>query len=184
MFLLILNDSFNRLFQDVHLHSTMFLLIRDFMSLMRRRVMNLHSTMFLLILYTDILVKPGDTDLHSTMFLLIRVSGLISKFSLSPFTFHYVSTYTGRQVTDPVWIIRIYIPLCFYLYNQRVPGEPSDRGHLHSTMFLLIHIQVLEFFKRSLIYIPLCFYLYLYISCAPVGSSQFTFHYVSTYTLM
>ena len=100
------------------------------------------------------------------------------------FTFHYVSTYTGRQVTDPVWIIRIYIPLCFYLYNQRVPGEPSDRGHLHSTMFLLIHIQVLEFFKRSLIYIPLCFYLYLYISCAPVGSSQFTFHYVSTYTLM
>ena len=99
----------------------------------------------------------------------------------------------------------IYIPLCFYLYLVSGLITNAPQLNLHSTMFLLIPDWFLPTKSTERIYIPLCFYLYalwadlrrrllhlhstmfllirvwLYsLSAYP----SFTFHYVSTYTVV
>ena len=101
---------------------------------------------------------PDIRNLHSTMFLLIRDKGDKGDKG-DTFTFHYVSTYT-----DPD------------------PEESRCHTHLHSTMFLLIQSSPLILPHTFHIYIPLCFYLYLPAIRMRIRISQFTFHYVSTYT--
>ena len=60
-------------------------------------------------------------------------------------------------------VLEIYIPLCFYLYPYSIVHDSS----------------------MSDIYIPLCFYLYSEILCFhPPLYETFTFHYVSTYTIL
>ena len=78
-------------------------------------------------------------------------------------------------------LMRIYIPLCFYLYNLRWSVLWTDMiftfhyvstytqlnslmlslvRNLHSTMFLLIRKNPIYMIIDIIIYIPLCFYLY------------------------
>ena len=68
--------------------------------------------------YTCILLLPCNhlLYLHSTMFLLI-LSSRTMRLIRDSFTFHYVSTYTLGICCRPIHHIKIYIPLCFYLYN-------------------------------------------------------------------
>ena len=121
---------------------------------------HLHSTMFLLIPLSRIVVPDMDRHLHSTMFLLIPPSGdrclqfqdsftfhyvstytCRSGFSFPrqfPFTFHYVSTYTEKCVVVFSTSVKIYIPLCFYLYSYWAGLGIDENTNLHSTMFLLI----------------------------------------------
>ena len=98
----------------------------------------------------------------------------------------------------------IYIPLCFYLYDNFCSKCGQRIRHLHSTMLLLIrisifpHIQCASFtfhyastytalmFQAGYtnrIYIPLCFYLYSKTGEKYIYIRKFTFHYASTYTL-
>ena len=79
--------------------------------------MDLHSTMFLLIRHLHASAYKCFQNLHSTMFLLIH--GCNQPYKL---------------------LIRIYIPLCFYLYDMTAWAASAAQWHLHSTMFLLIHI--------------------------------------------
>ena len=119
----------------------------------------LHSTMFLLIRSSGLDV-PGH--LHEFTFHYVSTYTNIRVFTLhcgTIFTFHYVSTYTRRNplLSAPflhlhstmflliplrqVLIVAhnlIYIPLCFYLYEEEAT--------LTSGIIT--------------IYIPLCFYLY------------------------
>ena len=186
-----------------HLHSTMFLLILFRLALRHNKSTiyiplcfylywegnagdapdrgNLHSTMFLLILffrpgyvrahkftfhyvstyttahYCRFAVRP---NLHSTMFLLILKEDICPQ-DKPAFTFHYVSTYTNTVSGRYTDFVLIYIPLCFYLY--RILGRRDGLWYnLHSTMFLLIH----EASSRDI-----------------RAWFEFTFHYVSTYTL-
>ena len=95
------------------------------------------------------------------MFLLIRRSGAFCLLSCPLFTFHYVSTYTNllkRVICDDL--------------------------NLHSTMFLLIPVFPAGEASAFSIYIPLCFYLYGGAHRQQCGANQFTFHYVSTYTIL
>ena len=104
-------------------------------------------------------------------------------------------------------IRRIYIPLCFYLYDIKREFRYTREQHLHSTMFLLIPILCpFRYIPVRYIYIPLCFYLYIILQGRdhPAKShlhstmfllilftddfyiprfTGFTFHYVSTYTV-
>ena len=142
-----------------HLHSTMFLLIRSLLRRTYKCYPDLHSTMFLLIPQPEAPEPQRNNHLHSTMFLLIP-------------TLDYVEL---KGLT-------IYIPLCFYLYLRCCNRKEGDQTNLHSTMFLLIRdgsrsiwtalisftfhyvstyttlASALNLF--ALIYIPLCFYLY------------------------
>ena len=98
---------------------------------------NLHSTMFLLIHKPEKTPEAQSSNLHSTMFLLIPI----------------------RDEDKGDLTIRIYIPLCFYLYGYKCRVLLIDRQFtfhyvstytkyhsqclrelkdLHSTMFLLI----------------------------------------------
>ena len=100
-------------------------------------------------------------NLHSTMFLLIQYT-LLSQMSRNC----------------------IYIPLCFYLYRNRAFIQACSEIYLHSTMFLLIRI----FWNRW----KLCcwhlhstmFLLILDALQLTATSFEFTFHYVSTYTVI
>ena len=190
-------------YDEINLHSTMFLLIPCQISSACPVSSHLHSTMFLLIPYLVGLQSTVKPHLHSTMFLLIPCRGI---------------TGSGKY--------SIYIPLCFYLYRQPVPHKSWPHTftfhyvstytiaisyriqfalYLHSTMFLLILTGVSLDQALRHIYIPLCFYLYdrqrkqqglviriyiplcfyLYVTGAIVAVLSyilFTFHYVSTYT--
>ena len=101
---------------------------------------------------------PYRPHLHSTMFLLIRFFWIIQVCLWGVLTFHYVSTYTLRK-THSRWLFLIYIPLCFYLYEETQITQ-SWVLDLHSTMFLLIRFTRYTRRLISSIYIPLCFYLY------------------------
>ena len=94
------------------------------------------------------------------MFLLIP-DGIKYYVSSSKFTFHYVSTYTRTAVS----------------------GQRSIT-HLHSTMFLLIPIQAPKIYK---VFKNLHSTMFLLIPTLPRYTTHytaFTFHYVSTYTIM
>ena len=142
--------------------------------------------------------------LHSTMFLLIQI-GDRADIVDDGFTFHYVSTYTGRVQLCVARLLLIYIPLYFYLYRNS--GRKSGRlfsftfhyvstytnfNRDHTLVIDNIYIPLCFYLYSStgiqpsfmcLIYIPLCFYLYG-ISLIPISNpvSASTFHYVSTYT--
>ena len=118
--------------------------------------------------------------LHSTMFLLI-LANLFGTLPIVKFTFHYVSTYTVSSALDTL-LDFIYIPLCFYLYENTFSRVNAHHHHLHSTMFLLIPLLLCILCLQVAIYIPLCFYLYQFSQCFVILPNLFTFHYVSTYT--
>ena len=122
-----------------HLHFTMLLLIHKRRRHTRRIRIHLHSTMLLLI--------PDPfawAYLSQTRFTFHYASTYTDQEKLfvcahELFTFHYASTYTNGG-KDPASLRRIYIPLCFYLYEK-------------------------EWTRKCIpliIYIPLCFYLYLF----------------------
>ena len=163
------------------LHSTMFLLIQIPGRQGRTAIHHLHSTMFLLIPFKRLPSQPGIPHLHSTMFLLIRISTAGDDEQLFLFTFHYVSTYTVSSALDTL-LDFIYIPLCFYLYENTFSRVNAHHHHLHSTMFLLIPLLLCILCLQVAIYIPLCFYLYQFSQCFVILPNLFTFHYVSTYT--
>ena len=104
-----------QLLKNIHLHSTMLLLIRD-------RISSIDLTAEFTFHYASTYTKPDLTcqrywsNLHSTMLLLIP---------------------------SPVYLARIlfsiYIPLCFYLYWHCFMFGIRIY-HLHSTMLLLIRI--------------------------------------------
>ena len=100
----------------LHLHSTMLLLIRSRSIWFPQPQSNLHSTMLLLILLIPeelILIFP---NLHSTMLLLIPA-------------IYSMICWSGDS---------IYIPLCFYLYDNLIHVPVVELPNLHSTMLLLI----------------------------------------------
>ena len=97
-----------------NLHSTMFLLIHWRIWLIIVFLVHLHSTMFLLIPMGIWKRLRLYLDLHSTMFLLIQF-----------------------PIQSEAPLSLIYIPLCFYLY-QNSTGSTTTISDLHSTMFLLI----------------------------------------------
>ena len=107
-----------------HLHSTMFLLIREWLLGVVVPYNNLHSTMFLLIPKTitdSLYVHP---DLHSTMFLLIRnckIRETAICIYLHSTMFLLILFTQGADIAATT----IYIPLCFYLYIARVCGEDA-----------------------------------------------------------
>ena len=82
--------------------------------------------------------RPLHIHLHSTMLLLIP--------ELKHGSFLY---------------LHIYIPLCFYLYSERIRQNTWRENNLHSTMLLLILISA---------------------KYRGLSSFRFTFHYASTYT--
>ena len=171
----------------MNLHSTMFLLIRINVAPLEwvRGKFTFHYVSTYTAMKLDNMIE--QKHLHSTMFLLIPIARKMipgqSRFTFhyvstytwrnslgrKPvyiFTFHYVSTYTRPQNTSCAMGIRIYIPLCFYLYpvwieHDTGPGKftfhyvstythPDIRSntfsrHLHSTMFLLIHSEAYEY---------------------------------------
>ena len=161
MFLLIPGIRFWSSYSDLNLHSTMFLLI----------LVCAHICFFIVKIYIPLCFylyeaqvpqnTPYRPHLHSTMFLLIRFFWIIQVCLWGVLTFHYVSTYTLRK-THSRWLFLIYIPLCFYLYEETQITQ-SWVLDLHSTMFLLIRFTRYTRRLISSIYIPLCFYLYLVI---------------------
>ena len=76
------------------------------------------------------------------------------------FTFHYVSTYTIIRLLTVCQINKIYIPLCFYLY------EDEERDSFFYFQFTFHYVSTYT--------IPIC------LDTAAIPA--FTFHYVSTYT--
>ena len=135
--------------------------------------------MFLLIPKSNPGIALTLIHLHSTMFLLIPVATLRAAFCTT-FTFHYVSTYTVERSLKTGSSL-IYIPLCFYLYEDK-NRVAYYLDNLHSTMFLLIRKKNTGSLFLLCIYIPLCFYLYQVYRYSLILILQFTFHYVSTYT--
>ena len=142
----------------------------------------LHSTMLLLILHAishKILITIFTFHYASTY----TLSVFLRPSLYSEFTFHYASTYTKykldfsrfmRNLHSTMLLLipsssgisgssfKIYIPLCFYLYE---PIVADTQCQLH-------------------IYIPLCFYLYAVQRRTSWFRITFTFHYASTYTLL
>ena len=184
-----------------HLHSTMVLLIPDHLRELAIGAMHLHSTMVLLIQIRSISCGTSSsfTFHYGSTYTLRRLRYstlqypftfhygstytkeycLIKSIGLS-FTFHYGSTYTmtDGKVSEAE---KIYIPLWFYLYSAsqsylRLPGF-----HLHSTMVLLIPLDLL----KSLL---LEFYLHstmvLLIHPAQVIPDLLFFHLHSTMVLL
>ena len=166
----------------LHLHSTMFLLIRTSRRRWKARgriyiplCFYLYATatteqwgvirftFHYVSTYTcrSVLRAWRQYHLHSTMFLLIRRVSIASSSDLS-FTFHYVSTYTETLPSSDSIIVIIYIPLCFYLYQIRGVSIMAAIiyiplcFYLYCAVLVLVHCHVI-------IYIPLCFYLYPYI---------------------
>ena len=135
--------------------------------------------------------------------LLIPTSGTTTKENII-FTFHYASTYTLPQPdqhssrlylhsTMPLLIlvisyyisvlIRIYIPLCLYLYPAAIKRQffaLSFTFHYASTYTILR----LRLILSDRIYIPLCLYLYNANVATIDRAMIFTFHYASTYTIL
>ena len=184
---------------------------------------DLHSTMLLLIQILDAPRHVSGWNLHSTMLLLIRLDAYTQKLAdiftfhyastytvfrqyynsiIYIFTFHYASTYTCSCFSPPVFFW-IYIPLCFYLYQNAVyttvrlwiftfhyastytiyiSASTRMQEDLHSTMLLLIRMLIDKCRLPGQIYIPLCFYLYPIKILSIVILALFTFHYASTYT--
>ncbi len=134
MYLLIPADRVPYCRDNIHLHPTMYLLIRHSEQCEYAVLLHLHPTMYLLI--------PGARDqqinysryLHPTMYLLIPFNSitLIIRFT---FTSHYVSINSFNAIITSD---------CFY--------------NLHPTMYLLILFFLFNFFNFIVIYIPLCIY--------------------------
>ena len=84
-------------------------------------------------------------------------------FSLSPlipFTFHYASTYTKLGKLVYCNVIILYIPLCFYLYED-LRSEPFSIAYLYIPLcFYLYDVIKCHSYRLDRLYIPLCFYLY------------------------
>ena len=121
------------------------------------------------------------TNLHSTMFLLIPKPSAFNCFACViyiPLCF-YLYENCLRSLRP---LLSIYIPLCFYLYLRPYNRAEWRRSYLHSTMFLLIRKKA----KRSInSYTDLHSTMFLLIrgKRRKSGRSEtFTFHYVSTYT--
>ena len=159
--------------------------------------------MFLLIRLRSNLFTAVIIHLHSTMFLLIPTFRCIvilrCRIIYIPLCFYLYQAdwYPGADPT------LIYIPLCFYLYKFRSSGK-RELMNLHSTMFLLIRINVapLEWVRGKFTFHYVSTYtamkldnmieqkhlhstMFLLIPIARKmipGQSRFTFHYVSTYT--
>ena len=95
------------------------------------------------------------------MFLLLHMTLENTTRDGLRFTFHYVSITTSASRFS-----------CFFL-----------RSYLHSTMFLLLLIEMILQQKHLLIYIPLCFYYYDIEMEDIKETTGFTFHYVSITTV-
>ena len=119
---------------------------------------------------------------------------------MSVFTFHYVSIISIPPSRPNLWLILIYIPLCFYYFASSRTAA-SLYLHLHSIMFLLFRRYLAHKVRNVLIYIPLCFYYFFSVIFLSMSSTFiyiplcfyyfgktddeiresviFTFHYVS-----
>ena len=100
--------------RHVHLHSTMFLLIRTPKGCFACPFHNLHSTMFLLIQTNQHYSERSKKNLHSTMFLLIPYTASNPLYKSVGFTFHNVSINTISEHNHLQTPLCIYIPQCFY----------------------------------------------------------------------
>ena len=118
------------------LHSTMLLLNLHLAFWLYSITHSLHSTMLLLNLNDEETEPAGKTPLHSTMLLLNLYQS--TKRRCSRFPLHSTMLLLNRQLVALVgYLLRLYIPLCFYLI-------PESQNH---------------FWYIDLLYIPLCFYL-------------------------
>ena len=79
----------------------------------------------------------------------------------SAFTFHYVSTYTVREMAAKKNSVYIYIPLCFYLYGRKIILPVSEACIYIPLCFYLYANMQSQVDGFNKIYIPLCFYLYI-----------------------
>ena len=159
----------------------MFLLIRWRVTVQLGGILYLHSTMFLLIRWANLGHRSTCKGIYIPLCFYLYKLGLLKKllviliyiplcfylywrsrdqrWKVKWFTFHYVSTYTSRTLSDPPSLL-----------------------HLHSTMFLLI------LFLDSLICATSSFtfhYVSTYTNSRTSWNyikTKFTFHYVSTYT--
>ena len=158
MFLLIQEFLYTDFCKYWHLHPTMFLLIRHALFGWGIKHPHLHSTMFLLILVQSVSVYYKLCNLHSTMFLLILSTDHSAAPSYIVFTFHNVSINTvGQNVGQNVGMLftfhNVSINTGFELFFVLFVL------YLHSTMFLLIRSSTTPFNSAGgYIYIPQCFY--------------------------
>ena len=188
---------------------------------------HLHSTMFLLIPNSvSLQVTDNEFTFHYVSTYTTAHGRILSP--LSRFTFHYVSTYTICTVTFPFESGRDLHSTMFLLIHVRMKPLLIFFNYLHSTMFLLIHRggsvmitytqylhstmfllirsgirrkrrRFLNLHSTMFLLIPgkygcsITFHLHLHstmfllirrsgILCKD-RESQFTFHYVSTYTV-
>ena len=181
----------------------MFLLIPALRGRRQLLQIHLHSTMFLLI--REITLTHPKSESRFTFHYVSTYTGIIIAGILTDktFTFHYVSTYTMMKQKQHLKLRYLHSTMFLLIL---VPSQqvPLSLPYLHSTMFLLIHYSRFKWRKYFPIYIPLCFYLYLsqmwerrseiliYIPlCFYLYNVnkfhrykvyKFTFHYVSTYT--
>ena len=119
-------------------------------------------------------ISSSSSYLHSTMLLLIQ-SQLLRFTVCIAFTFHYASTYTNPCVDSfrDLWLI--YIPLCFYLYDQAGAVRVLT-GHIYIPLcFYLYMLPSYGKGRIAHIYIPLCFYLYV-SACLLNAFSAFDLH--------
>ena len=144
---------------------------------------HLHSTMFLLIRISDSLCPSCIADLHSTMFLLIQIEIATPPWQFTGFTFHYVSTYTLRLPLRLASWIHLHSTMFLLILTSTGRFLLYFPSNLHSTMFLLIRdcrhrdygCSVAFTFHYVSTYTGITRTMWL-----PV--MEFTFHYVSTYT--
>ena len=99
-------------------------------------VIHLHSTMFLLIRGADSVPVPEDRIYIPLCFYLYRDSGRTGG-KQSGFTFHYVSTYTCWTVISVASLKNLHSTM-FLLIRDLLLYSTNHSSHLHSTMFLLI----------------------------------------------
>ena len=116
----------------------------------------LHSNMFLLFLLSVVTLIKRLLPLHSNMFLLFHDRESIQR-GTQDFTFQYVSIISDVQPPSIINNYELYIPICFYYFQDRRAEIQRGAG----------------------LYIPICFYYFEpkhepYYLCY-----SFTFQYVS-----
>ncbi len=97
------------------------------------------------------------SDLHSNMFLLFPGCGISNKAQKEQFTFQYVSIISDCSRTHYCSGKGIYIPICFYYFQNPQWSRQS----------------------QYLIYIPICFYYFGFVYRFYDLRVVFTFQYVS-----
>ena len=140
--------------------------------------LHLHPTMYLLIRCCVNYARVKHYDLHPTMYLLIPLSVISIDKTGFTFTSHYVSI-NSVDCCDALNVISTFTSH-YVSINSPTPERTCDtKVNLHPTMYLLIQMILPEKLSEKDNLHPTMYLLILTKSDHANGTKKFTSHYVS-----